>query len=285
MSLRIIPPSEETNAAYHASGAWGSTLISRFLQSPQLAHRMITGRYRQPETAAMRFGSRFHALLDPGSGFAERYRCGPDVDRRTKAWVAAEAEATAAGVELIPADDWAALHAMAASVRANSIAQSLLEGAEHEIGFRMTAFHGPFQVQCRADLLHRWSHIADLKTTSDVDDFPQSVPTYGYHRQAALYRWIISHACGGELLPFSFVVVEKAEPLYRCRVVDLDPEYLDLGWREVKAALVEIGRRTESYDWDDHRDAEVVVPPRWLFERAFSDSAEPLKVPMTSVGA
>jgi len=268
VTIRIIPPSEETNAAYHASGAWGSTLISKFLTSPRLAHEIITGRYRPPETAAMRFGSRFHALLDPASRFAERFRPGPDVDRRTKVWTAAEADAAAAGIELIPADDWAALHAMADSVRANPIAQSLLEGAEYELGFRMDAPQGDFQVQCRADILHRWSHIADLKTTADVDEFVHSVSTYGYHRQAALYRWIVSHACDGELLPFSFIVIEKAAPLYRCRVIDLDKDYLAIGHSEIEAALMEIGRRTASNDWNDHRDADVVSPPRWLADRS-----------------
>ncbi len=126
---------------------------------------------------------------------------------------------------------------MAASVRANPIAQSLLDGAEHELGFRMDAPRGAFQVQCRADILHRWSHIADLKTTADVDDFAHSVSTYGYHRQAALYRWIISHACDGELLPFSFIVVEKAPPLYRCRVIDLDKDYLAIGSIPVRSCV------------------------------------------------
>jgi len=273
VTLRIIPPSEETNAAYHASGAWGSTLISTFLTSPSLAHEIISGRYRPKETAAMQFGSRFHELLDPGSDFGLRYRCGPDVDRRTKAWLSAEAEAKAAGIDLVPADEWEALHAMAASVAANPIARSLLEGAEHEVGFRMAAPHGAFKVQCRADVLHRWDHIADLKTTADIDAFAHNVPTWGYHRQAALYRWIISHACGGSLLPFSFVVVEKAAPLYRCRVVDLDRDFLALGWQEVEGALVEISRRYATSDWADHRDAESVSPPSWLLHRRASEAA------------
>jgi hypothetical protein len=178
----------------------------------------------------MRMGTRFHSLLeDRTSNFAAKHRKGPDADRRTKAWAAAEAEATAAGTELIPADEWEIFHAMAASVRANPIAMFLLEGAEHEVGFRMDASQGPFQVQCRADILHRWGHLADIKTIADVDGFSASVSSYGYHRQAALYRWIVSQACGGELLPFSFIVVEKAAPLYRCRVVDLDDEYLAIG--------------------------------------------------------
>lgn len=261
MTVTIIPPSVETDEQYHRSGAWGSTLVSTFLKSPALAHRIITGAWRPPETAAMRFGRLFHHRMDPTFAFDRHYRVGPDVDRRTKSWQAAEAQAKEDELVLIGVDDLAKANAMRASVLANPVAASLLAGAEHEIGFRMSAPHGAFQVQCRADVLHRFNHLADLKTTGDVDDFASSVATYGYHRQAALYRWIVSNACGGKLLPFSFIVVEKEAPFFRCRVIDLDETYLDIGWREVEAALVDIGRRTTSGDWHDHRDADLISPP------------------------
>lgn len=261
MSVTIIPPSAETDEQYHRSGAWGSTLVSTFLKSPALAHRIILGSWRPPETAAMRFGRLFHHRMDPTFAFDRHYRVGPDVDKRTKAWQAAEAEAKEDGLVLIDADDLAKADAMRASVFANPVAAGLLSGAEHEVGFRMSAPQGGFKVQCRADVLHRWNHLADLKTTGDVDTFASSVETYGYHRQAALYRWIVSNACGGRLLPFTFIVVEKEAPLYRCRVIDLDETYLAIGWHEVETALVEISHRTKSGDWHDHREADLISPP------------------------
>ncbi len=274
-TIAIIPPGTETDEAYHASGAWGSTLISRFLRSPRLAHLMRTGQYRMPDTAAMRFGRWFHHRMDPGSAFAAHYRQGPEADRRTKAWKEAEAVATAEGLTLIEPDDWAALDAMRASVLRNPVAASLITGAEHETGFRMPSPYGPFQVQCRADALVRWNHVVDLKTTSDVDDFPRSVVQFGYHRQAALYRWLIGHACG-EPLPFSLIAVEKDAPLYRCRVFDLEPALLDLGWQEVEAVLIELGERTIRDDWDDHRDADLVAMPSWLKPRAVEPILDPV---------
>ena len=62
----------------------------------------------------------------------------------------------------------------------------------------------------------------------------------------------------------SFIAVEKNGPLHRCRVIELDDEYLSIGWREVEAALIKIGRRTDANDWDDHHHAEVLEPPNWL---------------------
>lgn len=270
--VQIITPGTETAEQYHRSGAWGSTLISQFLRSPRLANAIRTGAYQPPETASKRLGSRFHTLMDPTGDFAKRYRCGPDVDRRTTAWRTAEAEAKAAGHELISTDDWSSLHAMQDSVHSNPVAHFLSEGAEHEVGLRMTAPQGDFQVQCRADVLRRWNHLGDYKTTDNIDAFAQSVISYGYHRQAALYRWITWCACGA-WLPFSFIAVEKEPPYYRCRVFDLTEEYLALGWQEVEAALVEIGKRTASNDWADHRDAESLSPPHWFVDRVMSEAA------------
>lgn len=264
MSVTTIPPGNETPEAYRASGAWGSSLISKFLVSPRLANAIRTGAYKEPETAAMRTGQNFHQLLDPNSGFGKTHRCGPDADRRTTIWKTAETTARADGITLLPKDDWDSLHRMEDSVRANPIAASLLDGAEHETGFRVAS--GPIQVQCRTDILHRWNHLADLKTTTDLDDFSRSIVTYGYHRQAALYRKIVHQACG-RWLPFSFIIVEKAEPFFRCRVVDLTDEFLDIGTEEVEAALAEISDRTIRNDWSDHRDAESIAPPPWLRER------------------
>jgi len=262
MNCTIIPPGLETSEQYHASGSWGSTLISKFLSSPKLANLIRTGIWRPEPTVAMKFGSAFHVLMDPGGGFDGHYRVGPDVHHNTKIWKDAVATAAAEKVELLGADDHVDLQAMRASVFANPVAAHLLHSAEHEVGFRMPSGYGPFQVQCRADILHRRGRLADLKTCGDVDDFAGSVLTWGYHRQAALYRHIVHAACG-EWLPFSFLVVESKAPLYRCRVVDLTDDYLATGWEEVEAALIEIGRRTVANDWRDHRDAESVDIPSW----------------------
>jgi len=262
-AVTIIPPGQETADQYHRSGAWGSTLIGHFLRSPRLAHLIHTGVYRPKPTAAMQFGSAFHALMDPGGNFDDLYRIGPDVDHRTKAWKEAVAVAEKDGVTLLGADEHVDLLAMRASVMANPVAAHLIEGAMHEVGFRMQSGYGDFAIQCRADVFSRGGWISDLKTCPDLDDFANSVKSWGYYRQAALYRWII-HAATGEWMPFSFIAVEKEGPLNRSRVFELDAEFLAIGWREVEAALIEIGRRTDANDWDDHHYAELLETPTWL---------------------
>ena len=271
-AVDIIPPGKESNEEYHRSGAWGSTLISTFIRSPALAYEIISGRWRQKETAAMRVGTAFHTLMDPWGGFDRRYQLAPDLDHRTKAWKEAVAAAEAAGVQLITPDDWEALHRMADSVRANAVAAALLDGANHEAGFRMPSPYGAYRLQCRADLYHPGQHLGDLKSTDDLDGFQRTVVNHGYHRQAALYRFIVSQACG-KVLPFSFIAVEKDPPLYRCRVFDLTDEFLTIGWQEVEAALVDIGQRYANGDWAEHRDAESISPPGWLRHRQAAEAA------------
>ena len=238
-------------------------MVSTFIRSPALAHEIISGRWREPETVAMRFGAAFHSLMDPNGDFGQRYQLAPDVDHRTKAWKEAVVAAEASGMKLITPEDWDALHRMADSVRANPVAASLLDGAEHEVGFRMASPYGDYQIQCRADLYHAGLHLADFKTTDDLDGFQRKVIDRSYHVQASLYRFIVARACG-KLLPFSFIAVEKEPPLYRCRVFDLTEEFLAIGWQEVEAALVDIGQRYSTGDWAEHRDAESVSPPGWL---------------------
>ena len=272
MTVTIIPPGTESSEEYHRSGAWGSTLISTFIRSPALAHEIISERWREPETAALRFGTAFHTLMDPGGAFGQRYQLAPDLDHRTKAWKEVVGAAKAAGVELITPDDWESLHRMADSVRENPVAASLLDGAEHEVGFRMPSPYGAYQIQCRADLYHAGQHIADFKTADDLEGFQRKVIDRSYHVQASLYRFIVAQACG-KLLPFSFIAIEKEPPLYRCRVFDLTEEFLAIGWQEVEAALVDIGQRYSTGDWSEHRDAESVSPPGWLRHRQAAEAA------------
>ena len=264
-----ISPGSETAEAYHASGAWGSSLISTFLRSPQLAHRLRTRAWVPPSSPSQQLGTVFHALMDPGSDFVKHHQPGPRVRKNTNAWKDAESEASKNGITLMDADTWDQLHAMRDSVLANPVAAELLVGAEHEVGFRGPSPYGPFTVQCRADVLVPGRHIADFKTVSQWESFARSVVDHGYHRQAAFYRWVVE-LITGEKLPFVCIVVETAAPLHRCRVVDFDSDFLDLGWREVEGALRSIGERSRTNDWADHDHATVLSPPPWLVRESFT---------------
>ncbi|TVR46240.1 MAG: hypothetical protein EA402_02905 [Planctomycetota bacterium] len=254
----IIASGAETNAAYHASGAWGSTRVSDFLKSPLVAWLRHSGQLPQETTAAMTVGSALHARFD-GSYPAE-FAKGPEVSsRRTKAWT--EAETAATGKTLLLPSEVAMIDAMEQAVRANPYAQCLLDGAEHEVGIRRKSPYGDYRVQCRVDVWRKSALAADLKTTGDLDGWAKSVMAYGYHRQAAFYRWLI-HEETGDWLPFSFIVVEKSAP-HRCRVIDLDEVYLVRGWEEVEQALHGIGHAYANNDWSDP-GYQFLNAPGWM---------------------
>lgn len=267
MSVEVIFSGSETIGEYHSSGCWGSSTIRTFMRNRPLAHALVTGDHVHSPTPALVFGQRFHTLMDPSADFDRQYRRGPEgCDRRTRAWKSAAEAAEDDGAILLPAVEWDQLVAMRDAVFANPYAAALLADAEHEIAFRMTMPGTGFGVQCRADVLHRWSCICDLKTTCDLDAFSRAVLQYGYHQQAALYRWLIGKACG-ELLPFSIIAVEKEYP-FRCRIYDLDDDLIDAGWRDMAQALDDIARCYDTGVWSDPVQQQVVTCPHHLLRES-----------------
>jgi len=263
MTPAIIPAGVESNEIYHASGAWGSTLINAYYKSPALAAAKRRG--DGPDTEALRFGKLFHDLLDDSVVFDERYVVGPCNDRRKAGWKAAAGEAREAGLQIVKPQDHDLARRLVDSIDANPYARVVVAGAEHEVGFRMDSPYGAYRVQCRADLLHCWELIVDVKTVADVDSFERSIVDHGYHRQAAFYSWLIGLACG-KSLPFCFVAVEKSAA-GRCRVIDLDEEWLEIGWRQVEQTLRDIGRSIAKDDWDDPKQRVQLPVPDWYRRR------------------
>lgn len=257
----LIPSGAETNAEYHASGAWGSTRINDFIRSPQIAWLRMTGKLPQVESASLTLGQALHARFD--GSYAESFVAGPKVSsRRTKAWQAAE-EAHQGKTLLLPAEV-ACVDAMQQAVQANPYARVLLDQSQHEVGVRRQSPFGDYRIQARFDLYLPGQHIADIKTTSDLDGFAKSVQSYGYARQASFYRWLLAQQTS-ERLPFFFIVVEKSAP-HRCRVIDLAESYLDHAWHEVEQALISIGQRYQSGDWSDSGYLHLEAPA-WLIRQ------------------
>lgn len=263
MTVEILTADQLSNESYHARQAVGSTLLKTFVTNRPLAHAHLTGTFTKSETAALAFGRLFHDRFDPGIDLDATYLVGPSDDKRTKTWKAAAANA--GDRTMVKSSEWALAKRMEGAVRANPYAAALLADAEHETSFRMRSPYGGCDIQCRADILHRWSVLADLKTCDDVDNFHRAVVDRGYYIQAALYRRIVAAACGARL-PFVFIAVEK-QPPHRCRVVELSDRYLALGHRIVSDALHDLARCFATGDWSDPEPCVLLDPPAWLEQR------------------
>ncbi len=269
--MSIIPSGTETNAAYHASGAWGSTRVSDFITSPLIAWLRHSGRLASEHSPALTLGSALHARFD--GSYDQLFAAGPAVSsRRTKAWT--EAAAATRKTLLLPSE-LAQIDAMQAAIATNPYAQCLLDDAGHEVGIRRPSPYGAYAVQCRLDIWRPGSLAADIKTTGDLDGWAHSVTRYGYHRQAAFYRWLV-HQETGDWTDFSFVVVEKTAP-YRCRVIDLDQTYLRWGWQEVEQALLGIAACYQSGDWSDP-GYQHLTAPGWMMAALAAPYEEPAHV-------
>ena len=249
-----------TNAEYHAAEGVSKSDLDLIHRSP--AH--FKGAERE-ETAAMRFGTAFHAAVLENDRFNETYTV-ISGDKRTKAVKEAIKEAEAAGKIVLDEDDFHALHFMAQGVFKNTIAAKLLNGAaiEHSV-FSET---DGVRVKCRPD---GWQMdkglLFDLKSTDDAspDGFARTCAKYRYHVQDAFYRHVIASLTGedADKLSFIFVAVEKKPP-YAVALYSLDELAKLQGWVEAREDLRTYREAAETDTWRGYSPRiETLSLPRW----------------------
>jgi hypothetical protein len=167
-------------------------------------------------TPAQDQGQVFHSLLLETDEFNSRYFCLPDLDRRTVKGKEMHAELLALnpGKIAVKADDFNAAHSMANSVRRNSYANKLLDGAETELSLDWKDPTTGVLCKARVDAYNKQLGILiDIKTTVDASPygFPKKMFQYGYHRQAAWYLEAMQQN-GERAEAFVFIAVEKTPP-------------------------------------------------------------------------
>ncbi len=209
-------------AEYHAHPAVNKSLLDRIAKSPMHARAYLDGARTEP-TAAMILGTAVHtAILEPAR-FASEYRVF-EGDRRTKAGKEEYAALQATGATIIDADDYATVKAMAASVRANKTAASLLQDGIAEASIFWKDTLTGVECKCRPDWITNSGIVVDVKTTEDASPaaFARSVMQYRYAVQAAHYLE------GTEAERFVFIAVEKKAP-YAVACYELDVDAMNFG--------------------------------------------------------
>ncbi len=174
------------------------------------------------------------------------------------------------GELLLKAEEYAALPAMIAQLRASDASQfvvshSRLDQSENTILWTDAATL--VRRKCRIDL---WptdpamDWIGDLKTTSDADlrAFAWSVIRYGYDVQAVWYLDGVEALTGKRPEKFVFVVCNtQAEHGYWCETLTLDAAYLDRARRKVDRGLAEFAACQESGVWRRKPHGKVLTLP------------------------
>ena len=306
MIIRNMPLAE-----YHNHDAVSSSKLSVFRECPLLYKRTFLDRVvTRASTAALKEGAGFDSLLfDGDAAFAATYVCKPAtyIDSKTdetkpwngnsntcKAWLAA---AEAQGKVILDADAMLRFSLMRDAIGKNPLAKALLSQGEAQVTFRREAlkFDG-LEVQVRPDWFSEQPieipelgissgghpYLLDLKTTANFSDWwdpidPHSpkqgspVWNYGYHRQAGFAQWVC-HKDVGETAHF-LLVVEKDEP-FRVGIVQLSPDYLDLGWAAVEGDLTRLAACRAANKWPGSPEGVLgLKPPLWLEEKAAREAA------------
>lgn len=240
--------------AYHRDPALGSTSL-KTLATRTPAH------YRWDQTHpknsdAFTLGTAAHSLIleDDTSGIV----IVPADNWMTKVAKEAKAEALAAGKQPLLLKEMAQVVAMRDSVMNHPVARELFTGHRAEDSVFWDEDGATFK--CRPDA---WKPdiLVDLKTTVNADprEFGKTAYNFGYHQSAAHYIDGVQKATG-DLLPFTFVLVEKTAP-YLVSVVTLDWEAIELGTALNERAKRIYAECMESGNWPGYPAAEPISLP------------------------
>ena len=109
------------------------------------------------------------------------------------------------------------------------------------------------------------SMIVDLKTTASWNLGRRRLSNHifqsGHHRQLAMYQEGVEAAIG-ELLPTKLLYA-GTDPPYEVVVIDVDGAELDLGWRENRAACLDLEEAYAYQDWTSRNKQKRAVFSNW----------------------
>jgi exodeoxyribonuclease VIII len=268
--------STETNDQYHADTARKSnSMLSVLKKSPQeFQGRYVTMTMPHPlPTPAMMLGHGVHCLsLEPGE-YHNRFIVMPKMDRRTNAGKAAYEEflSIANGKEVIEKADADTAKACAmALLKHDQIGPLLSKNAIIET--RINFVCNDVAMRCKPDwVCPDMKLILDVKTTSDASPggFAKSIASFGYARQAALYRDAVAFEHGIDCR-FLFAVV-CTNPPYEVACYELTDEAIYAGQEEAVGLLDEYKARCESNNWLPAWSSGIVPIglPRWYKHEIF----------------
>jgi hypothetical protein len=187
-------------------------------------------------TPAMDFGRAVHlAVLQPEEATKQIIQ-GPK-DRKGNKWKDAIEAAESAGGILLTEKDYSTAMMMRDRVWQDSTFAAILSGAEAK--YEHAAFWEYHGQKCKGKVdCAQPGVIIDLKTSIDASprSFALSAAKYGYHQQAASYRYGWSTASGASIDTFLFLVIEKSPP-HAPAIYELDAPSMAEGWASWDAAV------------------------------------------------
>jgi exodeoxyribonuclease VIII len=230
----------------------------------------ILGESREP-TASMRFGTKFHSVVEQGLGCLA---VAPDVDRRTKKGKQQYDDflETHQNRIHVTEDEFSSLQSMRnAFMEMVSSYHVDMENCLHEHvvnGYTIAEL----PMKSRIDIVDPISRtIWDVKTihTATPDDCSRAIVAHGYHRQSFIYRTAMA-AVDGPDYKFRWAFVSTTPPynvVVACPSYQMDMVAADQVDRTVEELLL----AKESQDYMNVWEKRIVIMdlPPWEKDRAF----------------
>ena len=254
------------------------SVLRHFRKTP--AHAYWEWTHQKESTTFQDLGHLIHfAVLEPERFAKEGPVVAPDVDRRTTLGKATWAEFVAAneGRAIVTEEDMRTLRGIQDSVMRHATAREALYGVgASELSLvwddRETGVTCKGRLD-RAAEIGGWPCIVDLKTTSKpatTHTFQNSVESYGYHEQAALYlRGAATLIPPDEGVTRKFIwLVAETEPPYCVRMFECDDAALDIGQKSIDDYLARFAACRESGAWGGWPDGvDLAGLPPWAYKR------------------
>lgn len=255
-----------------------SSGLKQFIERPSLywANSPYNeNRIKKDDTKSLNLGQAAHHLLLGEEGFAKKFALRPDTyindkneekpfnARSTwcKIWLA---DTEAENKRVVTSDDLITLKGMKQSLeRHPAIKGGLLNGlVEHSM---ITKSHGIWLRSRPDNIPLDGADYSDLKTCARLEygELMRTIYNFGYHIQAAIVRRN-AMALTGEFGSFFYVFVETKAP-FDCRLVELRPEDMDLGDRQIDLALRYLNI--------------CLAKKQWPSYEGFSPSIDPISMP------
>jgi hypothetical protein len=257
-----------SNADYHGSAPLSKSNLHLLTKSP--AHFKYALDHKSETTAAMSFGTAFHAYVLEPEKFNEEFIVAPKIDRRTAEGKRIAAEIAESGKIPISEEDMTVIQTMAENVLSNQYAARLLSG-EKEQSYFWTDERTGIQLKCRPDCRTDFANVSvivDLKTCNNAETnaFFRDCIKYGYDLQAALYTRGVEKV-EGRPHRFVFIAVEK-EPPYAFNILEADRLFIEKGNADLERYLDTVVRCTETNNWygynGENGEPNLICLPAWL---------------------
>lgn len=237
-----------------------NSLASEMLKSP--AHCLYRMTHKSKMTEPQRLGRNVHSLLlDKNPQLIAK-----PTRRYTRDFLSTADESKRG-------DDPLA-RKIAEAVRKNKTAASILKSATHKEATIVWEHATGQMLKARIDILNlKENYFSEVKTTRDAspEAFRRDVYKYGYHRGGAMYRAAMESLgvrCDGMIV----IVVETVAP-YAVALYEIEPETLDLGWRQLEPLIEQFAQCKAENHFPGYGDAiEPLRLPPWAVKQLERDA-------------